>query len=107
MNKSRKMLPYLLICTFAFYIMPILDVSKDFFVLTVILFFPTICFWVSLFYGTKNGYNYIFSIIIAVFFVPAVFIHYNNSALIYVFVYGISSFLGNLVGTFIQRRRKL
>ena len=98
MNTIKKALPYLLIILIAFYVLPlfIADTGSGMFMLLLVI--PVICTIVSLVYGKKEKFNLVYSLIVAVLFIPAVFIYFNDSALVYVLLYGIISLLSNYIG---------
>lgn len=100
MDKFKRMLWYLLICVAAFYVLPLLGKDTGSFMLILLMAIPLICFVASLFYGVKNGFNFIFSLIIGVLFIPTIFIYYNSSAWVYIIAYAIISMVGNLIGGF-------
>ncbi|MFU0799522.1 MAG: Exosortase [Xylanivirga thermophila] len=106
MDKIGKMLPYLLICAMAFYMLPLLGKDTGSFMLILLIAIPIICFIVSLFYGIKNGLNLIFVLIVGVIFIPTIFIYYNSSAWIYTIEYAIVALAGNMIGGFIVKRSK-
>lgn len=106
MDKVGKMLPYLLICAMAFYMLPLLGKDTGSFMLILLIAIPIICFIVSLFYGIKNGLNLIFVLIVGVIFIPTIFIYYNSSAWIYTIEYAIVALAGNMIGGFIVKRSK-
>ncbi|MDD2377179.1 MAG: hypothetical protein PHD15_06605 [Clostridia bacterium] len=99
MNTIKKALPYLLIILIAFYVLPlfIADTGSGMFMLLLVI--PVICVIVSLIYGKKEKFNILYSIIVAILFIPVVFIHFNDSALVYVLLYGIISLISNYVGS--------
>ena len=67
--------------------------------MTIMLFIiPLICLLTSIFYGIKNGFNIYYVLIVAIMFVPSIFIFYNSSAWIYVLIYAFIAFLGNTIG---------
>ena len=98
MEKLRKMIPYLLINTLIFYLLPYLikDTGSAMIILLVIV--PVASFLVAYAYGYKNSFSWIFPILVMLIFTPTVFIFYNESATIYIFAYGIISLIGSLLG---------
>lgn len=48
----------------------------------------------SLIYGLKNGFQPLFSILLMTLYIPSVFLIYNSSAMIYVPIYRVLSFIG-------------
>lgn len=104
MKKLRKMLPYLLIIIFAFYILPLLIKDTGSGILILLIGIPIICFIVSFIYGIKNSFNWLFSIFIMMLFVPSIFIYYNESATIYVLVYGVISIIAQFIGNMLRNK---
>ncbi len=100
MEKFKKMFLYLLICAAAFYVLPLLGKDTGSFMLILLMLIPLICFIASLFYGVKNGFNFIFSLIVGVLFIPTIFLYYNSSAWVYILAYTVISMVGNLIGGF-------
>ena len=105
MDKIKKMLPHLLICAVAFYGLPLLGKDTGSFMTILLIAMPLICFIVSVFYGVKNGFNFILSLIVGILFIPTIFIYYNSSSWGYTIAYAIISLAGNLIGEFFIRRR--
>lgn len=99
MKKNKKLLPYLFIIIFSFYLLPLLiqDTGSAMFILIIVI--PIICFIVSFIYGIKNSFNWQFSLLVMLIFVPTIFIFYNESASIYILVYGMISLTGNFIGS--------
>lgn len=104
MEKLKRMLPYLLIIIFAFYILPLLIKDTGSGMLILLIGIPIICFIVSFIYGIKNSFNWLFSIFIMMLFVPSIFIYYNESATIYVLVYGIISIIAQFLGNMLRNK---
>lgn len=98
------MLPYLLIIIFAFYILPLLIKDTGSGILILLIGIPIICFIVSFIYGIKNSFNWLFSIFIMMLFVPSIFIYYNESATIYVLVYGVISIIAQFIGSLLHNK---
>ena len=106
MEKFRKMIPYLVVLTLAFYLLPFLikDTGSGMFILLTVI--PIICFLVSLMYGVKNSSNWLFPVIIMLIFAPTLFIFYNSSASIYILAYGVISLTGNFLGSFFYKKNQ-
>lgn len=104
MDKIRKMLPYLFVIILAFYLLPFLikDTGSGMFIL--LFGIPIVCLIVSLLYGMKNSFNWLFSLLVSLLFIPSVFIFYNESAAIYILVYGIISVIANYIGSLLSER---
>ena len=103
MEKIKKMLAYWLIIIFAFYILPLLTIYAASSMLIVLIGTPVICFTISLIYGKRNSFDWLFSIFVMLAFIPSIFIFYNETVAIYTLVYGslsvIGQFIGHLMGT--------
>lgn len=105
MEKIKKMLPYLIADGIAFYLLPlmIIDTGSGMFIL--LLCIPLMCFIISFSYGVRNAFSWIYSLLVALLFVPSIFIFYNESATIYIAAYGIISVIGNFFGKLFYTKR--
>ena len=103
MKKIREMSVYLIVITLAFYVLPafINDTGTGIFFLIILT--PIICFVTSIIYGIRHSFNLIFLLIIMALFIPTIFIFYNESAAVYVLIYGINAVIGNLLGSLIKK----
>ena len=103
MKKIREMSVYLIVITLAFYVLPafINDTGTGIFFLLILT--PIICFITSIIYGIRHSFNLIFLLIIMILFIPTIFIFYNESAAVYVLIYGIIAAIGNLLGSLIKK----
>ena len=99
MEKMRRMLAYWLIIMFAFYVLPFLIRDTGSAMSILLIGIPMICFIVSFVYGIKNSFHCLFSLLVMLLFAPTVFIFYNESASIYIMVYGIISIIANFIGS--------
>lgn len=100
--KKHSIIPYLFTILFCFYLLPffIKDTGSGIFLLLIII--PVIIFINAVVYGKNRGFNIVYSIIVVIFFIPTIFIYYNESAIIYSFIYGIISLIGNAIGSKLQ-----
>ena len=103
MKKIREMSVYLIVITLAFYVLPafINDTGTGIFFLLILT--PIICFITSIIYGIRHSFNLIFLLLIMALFIPTIFIFYNESAAVYVLIYGIIEAIGNLLGSLIKK----
>ena len=103
MKKIREMSVYLIVIILAFYALPafINDTGSGIFFLLILI--PIICFLTSLIYGIRHSFNLIFLLLIMILFIPTIFIFYNESAAVYVLIYGIIAAIGNLFGSLIKK----
>lgn len=106
MEKTRKMLSYLFVIIFAFYVLPLLIQDTGSGMLILLIGIPMICFMVSFIYGIKNSFNWLFSLLVMLIFIPTIFIFYNESASIYIFAYGIISLIGNFIGSILCKKNR-
>ena len=103
MKKIREMSVYLIVIILAFYVLPafINDTGTGIFFLLILT--PIICFITSIIYGIRHSFNLIFLLLIMALFIPTIFIFYNESAAVYVLIYGIIEAIGNLLGSLIKK----
>ena len=104
MNKIKKNWIYYLIIFITFYLNPIIikDTGSGMFILLIVI--PLITLITSIIYGLRNTFNFIYPLIVAILFIPTLFIYYNTSALVYVIAYSMISFIGELLGKTLQRK---
>ena len=98
MQALKKMLPYWVIVLIGFYVLPFAIKDTGMAMLVLLIAIPMICFVCALIYGIKNGFNIIFSIVMAILFIPSMAVFYNATAWVYVVAYFIISLVGNLIG---------
>ena len=103
MKKIREMSVYLIVITLAFYVLPALINDTGTGIFFLIILTPIICFVTSIIYGIRHSFNLIFLLIIMALFIPTIFIFYNESAAVYVLIYGIIAIIGNLLGSLIKK----
>ena len=98
MKKYIKEIIILAIQLFMFYIFPLFAGPTDAMGMVVVILIAT--FVLSLIIATisKEKIKYFYPIIVAILFIPSVFIHYNESALIHSVWYLIVSSVGLLFG---------
>jgi hypothetical protein len=94
MNEYKKMIPYLLAIAASFYLIPLLGSNTGDFMNIMLVVIPLTCFAISFFYGYKNGWNLIFPIMVGILFIPAIFIHFNSTAWVYIVGYSVISLAG-------------
>ena len=103
MKKIREMTLYLIVIIPSFYVLAVLinDTGTGIFFLLILI--PIICFLTSLIYGIRHSFNLIFLLIFMILFVPTIFLFYNESAAVYVLIYGIIATTGNILGSLIKK----
>lgn len=99
MNRIKKLLPYLMINIICFYLLTLLmkDTGSAMFILLFVI--PVITFVNAIICGSKNSFDFLYPILVMVIFVPYVLIYMNESATIYIFIYGTISLMGCFVGS--------
>jgi hypothetical protein len=111
--KIKAMLPFLAVIALAFYLLPSLllllrnhsDWGMPLFMLLLLLIDPVICLACSIVYGLKYSFNILCPIVVAILFLPAIFIFFNSTAWVYAVVYGVIALIGNAIGTVFYKRR--
>lgn len=111
MNLLKKTWIYLLICTSAFYILPMTSEywgsgMMDDEIILLFLIFPFVCLITSGIYGVKNGFSLMFPILVGLLFLSTIFVFYNSTALIYVAVYSVISIIGCGLGRLFYKCEK-
>lgn len=104
MDKIKKNWIYYFIILIAFYIVPILikDTGSGMFILLIVI--PLITLITSLIYGLRNTFDFIYPLLIAILFIPTLFIYYNTSAWVYVIAYSMIAVMGELLGKTLQKK---
>lgn len=103
MKKYIKEIIILFIQLFSFYVLPYFSGPSDVMGLVILQFLIT--FILSIVVGTiiNNKYKYFYPVLVSFLFIPVIFIHYNESALIYVLFYLIISIIGMFIGIIIRK----
>ena len=101
MDKIKKNWIYYLI---TFYLIPILiiDTGSGIFILLIVI--PLMTLITSIIYGLRNTFDFIYPLIVAILFIPTLFIYYNSSAWVYVIAYSMIALIGELLGKTLQRK---
>ena len=82
-----------------FYLLTLLmkDTGSAMFILLFVI--PVITFVNAIICGKKNSFDILYPLLVMVIFVPYVLIYINESATIYIFIYGAISLMGLIVGS--------
>ncbi len=99
MKKYVKEIAVLLIQLFAFYIFPLFAGPTDAMGMVVLILAATVLLSLVLGIISGNKLKFIYPVAVAVLFIPSVFIHYNESALIHSVWYLTVSAVGLLFGS--------
>ena len=99
MNRIKNLLPYVMVNVICFYFLTLLmkDTGSAMFILLFAI--PVITFVNAILCGRKNSLDLLYPLLVMVIFVPYVFINMNESATIYIFIYGAISLIGCFVGS--------
>ena len=103
MKKYLKEIIVLLIQLFMFYIFPMFAGPTDVMGMVFLIWVSTIILGLIISIISSNKIKYLYPIIIAILFIPSVFIYYNESALVHSLWYLVSSSVGVLIGTIIYK----
>ena len=106
MKKYLKEIIVLLIQLFMFYIFPMFAGPTDAMGMVFLIWVSTIILGIIIAIISSNKIKYLYPIIIAILFIPSVFIYYNESALVHSLWYLVSSSVGVLIGTIICKINK-
>ncbi len=98
MEKTKPMLPYLCATLAVFYIFPLFSKTPGSFDMIAFVFFPLVCGFTGYFYGLKNGIVFLYPILVAILFIPAIYLYYNATAWVYALCYGGLALIGNYIG---------
>lgn len=104
MDKIKKNWVYYFIIFITFYLIPILiqDTGNGMFILLIVI--PLITLITSIIYGLRNVFDFIYPLIVAILFIPTLFIYYNASAWTYILVYSMIAVIGELLGKTLQKK---
>ena len=101
MKKYLKIIILLILQTLMFYILPLFAGPTDIMGMVLLILIST--FIISVIVGSlKNKCKYIYPIIVAILFIPTVWLYYNETALIHSIWYLIDSYIGVIFGTIIN-----
>lgn len=102
MKRYLKESVILLVQLFMFYIFPLFAGPTDAMGMVLLIIMSTFLFSVVIGCISKEKIKYLYPLIVAVIFIPSVFIYYNSSALIHSLWYLIVSAVGLAVGLVIR-----
>lgn len=103
MNRFIKEIIILLIQLFMFYIFPLFAGPTDAMEMVFLIWLSTLILSIIIASISKEKMKYLYPIIIAILFIPSVFIYYNESALVHSIWYLVISFIGVILGTIIYK----
>lgn len=107
MKRYIKELICLALQLIMFYLFPLFAGPTDAMGMVVIILVTTWLFAMIVGMLSKNKIKYLYPIIVAILFIPSVFIHYNSSALIHSIWYLVDAFAGLLWGMLVCHLSRL
>ena len=102
MKNYIKEIIILIIQLFMFYIFPLFAGPTDAMGMVFLIWLSTMFLAIIITIISSKKVKYFYPIVIAILFIPSVFIYYNESALIHSLWYLISSSIGMLIGIVIS-----
>lgn len=98
MKVFKGMIPYLAGIIAAFYLLPPCMRNTAGAMMVLLFAMPVLCFAISFAYGMMRGFHVLYPVAVGLCFLPSIWIFYNESALIYVAIYGALALLGSFLG---------
>ena len=103
MKRFFKEIIILVIQLFTFYIFPLFAGPTDAMGMVVIILFSTFILSIIIASISKQKTKYLYPIVVAIVFIPSVFIYYNESALIHSIWYLVDAAIGIVIGSIINK----
>ena len=103
MNKYLKEIIIVILQLFMFYISPLFAGPTDTMGMVLLIILATLILAIILGTISNNKIKYVYPILVAILFIPSIWIYYNESALIHSIWYLIISSVGLLVGVVINK----
>ena len=98
MKVFKGMIPFLAGIVAAFYLLPLCMRDTGGAIVVLLLVMPALCLGISFAYGRRRGFHALYPLAVSLCFLPSIWIFYNESALIYVAIYGALALLGSFLG---------
>ena len=95
----KKLIPFLLVFLFIFYILPL--IIKSSFILLAVS--PILILITALIYGAKFGFNILLAIFCAILFIPTL-LTTGLITFVYLIVFFVVSLLGNALGLIFRKK---
>ena len=102
MKRYKKEIIILILQLFMFYIFPMFAGPTDAMGMVFLIWLSTIILAIIISVISYRKMKFIYPVVIAILFIPSVFIYYNESALIHSLWYLISSSVGVIIGAIIH-----
>lgn len=98
MKVFKGMIPYIAGIAAVFYLLPLCMRNTAGAMMVLLFSMPILCLAISFAYGRMRGFHALYPLAVCLCFLPSIWIFYNESALIYVAVYGALALLGSFLG---------
>ena len=98
MKVFKNMIPYLVGILAVFYLLPLCMRDTGGAMMVMLFAMPALCVTISFFYGRHHGFHLLYPLAVGLCFLPSVWLFYNESALIYVAIYGAMALFGSFLG---------
>jgi hypothetical protein len=106
MSRFKKLFPYSAAAASYFYLLPLLGRDTGSFILILIFAVPLLCLLTGLILGARHGIDLLYPLIVGSLFIPSIFLYYNSTAWVYILLYAMIAFGGNVLGSRLFRRNK-
>ena len=104
MKKHLLKLPFLAVTALGFYLMPLLIDDTGSAMSVLLVWLPVMTAVVSALYGTISGFiDLIYCAAVGILFIPVVYIHLNDSALIYTGIYALIALIADALGALLKK----
>ena len=103
MKNYIKEIIILILQLFMFYIFPLFAGPTDIMGMVILIILTTFLLSIILASISNKKIKYLYPIIVALIFIPSVYIYYNETALIHSLWYLIDSIIGIILGTIIHK----
>lgn len=97
----KEMLPYLVSADSPSMLFPVSRKTPAYYIIHLLIVLPVLCLAAGFLYGFFTGFHQVLPLLIAVLFLPTMYLYYNPSALAYAFTFLFITFVGNGVGCLI------
>ena len=97
MDKLKKNMIFYIVLLADFYVIPCLIKDTGSGMIVMLMIVPLVCLVTSIFYGIRNGFRFLYILIVLIMLIPSLFIFSNYTAWVYVVAYTVIALLGNLI----------
>ncbi len=103
MNRIKRDSIFYLLIIAVFYILPLIIKDTGSAMIVLLILIPIGVFLISLIYSVKNGFKMHFSLVVGLLFIPTIYIHYNESAYVYIAIYTLTSVVAQGLAKLIKK----